>query len=981
MSMAPESLFPEADSVDRLVTDFVEAHRRGERPAVDEFAARSSAAAQSTANVRGVLSAALALEKLKKHLAASSDLPITEASEKSADAESACGRRLGDFQLLREIGRGGMGIVYEAEQLSLARRVAVKVLRNAALPDDARVKRFEREAQAAARLHHTNIIPVFGVGQHEELHYYVMPLIDGVGLDRVIGAVRRLSEDAVLVGVENGTSAGTADASEQAATRAAELLLERKDRREEGAARRPATSPGATPLGRAYWRNVARIGKDAAEALHYAHGQGLLHRDIKPANLIVDRRGMVWLADFGLAKTAHDETLTGEGDVVGTLRYMAPENLQGQSSARGDVCSLGLTLYELAVLRAAFDDTDRRRLLDQIARHEPPSPRRINPGLPRDLETILLKAIAREPSRRYASAQDLADDLRRFLEDRPIRARRIGLVERFWRWRRANPAAAFASAVAATVLLLAAVAAALGYFQLHAAWSRETKQRQLAVAQRTRAEINLARARTEQRRAAANLEQALAERRRAEANLAVSLEVFEEVFDRVAPHGGTPPPAVSQAEAEEAPEPNLHPLVTREDAALLQSLLRFYDRFTEHNRLDVTVQRQAASAHRRVGDIQQRLGAFAEAEAAYRRALAIYEELQKSQPPSEDRLVATASIHNELGLLYKLDGRRDEAQQSHKAALKLLRDQMASAGNRSDPSVAVQRELVRTYNFLGFAIWGGPRGPDPNEPALLTEAEDSHRKALALLERLLADDPRNPEYRLTLARSYRDLAPVLFFRGLPDDALSARQMSLDTLQELIFEYPSVPLYRYELIVALAIPDPRDWGPDGAAEGKRRFQEAFQYAEQLAADFPSSVEYASLTAYISSRLGRLHVHNREFDEAEAKFRQALSLSQQNMERFPGVPSLKLHTATAMGSLAELLLEHRDRPADAKKMLLESIALIGSPDSLAESGRWFARWQLAWQYGKLSRAHAALGENDLAEAAAKKAEELGPRRRRR
>ena len=227
---------------------------------------------------------------------------------------------------------------------------------------------------------------------------------------------------------------------------------------------------------------MARVGVQVAEALAYAHGQRILHRDIKPSNLLLDARGNVWVADFGLAKASDGEDLTHTGDVVGTLRYLAPERLRGQSDPRGDVYSLGLTLYELLTLRPAFDAADRERLIQQVTQGEPPRPRQLEPGVPRDLETIVLKAIAREPAHRYATAGALAEDLQRFLEGRPIRARRVSAAERFWRWCKRNPVVA--GLTAAVFVLLAAVAgvASVGYVQTKLALNREAVQRAAAVA-------------------------------------------------------------------------------------------------------------------------------------------------------------------------------------------------------------------------------------------------------------------------------------------------------------------------------------------------------------------------------------------------------------------------------------------------------------------------------------------------------------------
>jgi len=318
-------------------------------------------------------------------------------------------RSLGDFRIVREVGRGGMGVVYEAVQASLGRRVALKILSEPNLLDPRKVSRFHREARAAANLHHTNIVPVFGVGEEDGLHYYVMQFIPGLSLDEVLEELRRLrarkapSEmGRVAAPREPGISAAdlaqslwtarfpafasvTSTESEPRAPTASELGVGAPD---------PSSSvslPGEPDLSavadstRRYVRSVARIGEQVAEALEYAHQQGIWHRDIKPSNLLLDAHGTVWVADFGLAKASDDDDLTHTGDVVGTVRYMAPERFRGRCDARSDVYALGLTLYELLAFRPAFPGGDRHELIRRIAQEEPPRLRRLDPSIPRDL--------------------------------------------------------------------------------------------------------------------------------------------------------------------------------------------------------------------------------------------------------------------------------------------------------------------------------------------------------------------------------------------------------------------------------------------------------------------------------------------------------------------------------------------------------------------------------------------------------------------
>ena len=393
-------------------------------------------------------------------------------------AQAAPPERLGDFRILRVIGRGGMGVVYEAEQVSLGRRVALKLLPQALHLDAIRKARFEREARAAARLHHTNIVPVFGVGEHDGLPYYVMQLISGRGLDVVLAEQRQTPGPGVPVTLAEGQWAVLGSKDLGATVTLPAHPGETPPPSTLGA--RPESSlfpihaappvPGGSsangPGQTSYWRDVARIGAQAADALEYANLQGILHRDIKPSNLLLDAQGCVWVADFGLAKADDSDDLTQAGDIIGTVRYMPPEAFEGQTDRRTDVYSLGLTLYELLALKPAFTETDRNKIIKLVMTTEPQRLDQVNPAIPRDLVTIVHKAADRDPERRYQKAGDLAADLQHFLGDEPIKARRQTQLERYLRWARRHPGIAVLGAVLTAVLVLGTVASLLaaGYF-------------------------------------------------------------------------------------------------------------------------------------------------------------------------------------------------------------------------------------------------------------------------------------------------------------------------------------------------------------------------------------------------------------------------------------------------------------------------------------------------------------------------------------
>jgi WD40 repeat protein/serine/threonine protein kinase len=476
--------------LNQLAEEFAQRYRRGERPSLKEYQDRHPELAD---DIREFFPALAQVEQVKE------DRHEVRTSAEFGPLPPL--QRLGDFRVVREVGRGGMGVVYEAEQVSLGRRVALKVL-SQRLPDERAKRRFEREARAAAKLHHTNIVPVFGVGEHDGLPYYVMQFIQGLGLDEVLVELKRLQP----VGRGTGTpSPGDGEVRvvrrDLSAADVARSLVTGQFAPAEGAGEAPPTTatidlapdgvagppaagrssdtfapssssavlPGAGPGKKqaTYWQSVARVGVQVADALEHAHKQGILHRDVKPSNLLLDRQGTVWVTDFGLAKADDQQNLTHTGDVLGTLRYMPPEAFDGKADARGDVYALGLTLYELLALRPAFDELDRHKLIKQVTSAEPLRLERLNRAVPRDLATVVEKAIDRDPAGRYQTAGELAADLQRFLDDEPIRARRVSALERLARWASRHPGLAAALSVIALLLVGVAVAASV------AAWRFE----------------------------------------------------------------------------------------------------------------------------------------------------------------------------------------------------------------------------------------------------------------------------------------------------------------------------------------------------------------------------------------------------------------------------------------------------------------------------------------------------------------------------
>lgn len=428
-----------------IVDDFTEKLRSEDPPSIQDYCEEHPDLAD---DIRKVLPSIQAMEQLgsREH----SERRFDHKTKKLAFAPDGL---IGDFKIIREVGRGGMGVVYEAEQQSLKRQVALKILGPTLGSSEKQLARFEAEAKAVASLHHTNIVSVYGVGEHNGLYFYAMQFIDGMTLADAINMTERMGKFVSMYGpvpetaVDNriGNPVDT-DQGDDVATL------------ESPTAPGLATSPVINEINRSLhgtdrWHEIARLGASVADALDYAHVMGVWHRDIKPSNLILDRQGVIWVTDFGLARHEDREAVTATGDLVGTLKYMAPEQFNGEFDGRSDTYSLGLTIYEMLTQRAGFTENHHVKLMKLKTSTLPPDPRSIRSDIPRDLETIVMKACAINPAHRYIRPAELAADLRRFMEDRPIHARRATWRERVYRWARRNPLPA-ALGLLSTLLLL-----------------------------------------------------------------------------------------------------------------------------------------------------------------------------------------------------------------------------------------------------------------------------------------------------------------------------------------------------------------------------------------------------------------------------------------------------------------------------------------------------------------------------------------------
>ncbi|WP_165251627.1 serine/threonine-protein kinase [Paludisphaera soli] len=672
--------------------------------------------------------------------------------------------RLGDYRIIRELGRGGMGIVYEAEQASLGRRVALKLLPSTAAMDPRHVQRFQLEVQAAAHLRHPNIVPIYAVGCDAGVHYYSMQYVAGRPLSALIDDLRR----------EREARPGSLPAWEPS-SRDSGSPESRENR-----SSRPGTG---------FFRGVARLGLQAADALEHAHSLGVIHRDVKPGNLLIDEQGDLWVADFGLARLHGASGLTATGDLVGTLRYMSPEQViadRGVVDHRTDLYSLGVTLYELVALEAAFPGGDMAALVQRISDEEPAPPSRHTPQLPRDLETIILKAMAKDAGGRYASAREMAEDLRRFLDDQAILARRPTLGERAVRWtRRHRPIAAALGAV----LVLATVCLAISTLVIWNAKSRIQSESDARRIQLERAEVNLE----------------VAHR---------ALELYLDSAESWFPRG---------------------PGDSRRDVDLLRTALEFYERIAARNDADARVVQRTFSAYGRIGDIRLTLGQIYEAEDAYRRALQVmlslqerggddqgafqlaavlrkYADLLRRQavygpgewavdqsiqlfrkiPPSPDdrnRRFALAQALNLKAHIEGETGRVEKALADSNEALGLLVGLQSSAGSAFPPAIDLKNELAAIYTGMGTWLQLARRRG---------EAEEAYRKGLEQVEEFRSATLSQPAGRESLARCQARLGDLLLESRRHPEALESLEASVAVLESLIADYPRVPRYKRDL---------------------------------------------------------------------------------------------------------------------------------------------------------------------------------------
>lgn len=765
--------------------DYMAAVAEGRRPDRDALLARYP-------EIAGELAPCLDALALVSQVA-----PELDATVEPADAlrTTALGT-LGDFRLVRELGRGGMGVVYEAWQVSLQRRVALKVLPFAAVLDPRRLQRFKNESLAAASLDHSGIVRIYSVGCERGVHFYAMQFIEGRTLAQVIRELKQLPLD-------QSRPATLSAVTETSPTEARGSTV-----RKAGSGP-PSQTPAGSIRGREFFRFAARLGIQAAEALEHAHQMGVVHRDVKPSNLMLDAQGRLWVTDFGLAMTQVAAELTVSGDILGTIRYMSPEQAAGRRQVLGqqtDIYSLGVTLYELLTCRPPFEDDDRQHLLRQIAETDPPLLRQVNRAIPRDLETIVLKAMAKEPQARYATAQDLADDLRRFAQDEPIRARRPSPAARLAKWARRHRTVVWS----AVVVLLMAVVGLSGSTALVVQKEAQTAAALVALRDRDR-ELEAALASEKEARRIAEERRIEAEREQARADRTLS-----KIWSHSAETLDTAQSFWAQGRVQEAE------VIYRYIVRILEAIYSGVPRGAENEQVYGQL---LATGLTNQGELLQASAKLKEAEEVYRKAIAVYGPLIEVEPKLASWFCwETAELFNDLGSLLTEAGRFREAEAAYREAL--------ANADKVDGSLADLAEFSRSasYEGLGDALWAAERRD---------EARAAYRQSLAIrgdnawLLATCADAGfRDPARAVAVAEKLRpesfakqDRWKVSRTLGVARYRLADWQGAVETLGKSV-EQHSWGSYVDRLFLGMAY-----WQMGNEEEGRRWYAEAVEWTEK------------------------------------------------------------------------------------------------------------------------------------------------------
>ncbi len=878
---------PDHDQMDQIVEEFTARVRAGETPAVADYQKKYP---QWADELNELLTSVAMIEGLKEQshsVAASSGNRYDEVWKLD---------RLGEYRIVKELGRGGMGIVLEAVHESLGRRVAIKVLPHRLVNNQTSIERFTREARAAATLHHNNIVSVFGVGHSEGYYFYVMEFIDGRPLDLVLNSMRATTQRDANATAINPTIADVANLPDSIESNDRFSL---NNRATTGDSRAVITN---LPKGLPRFQWAAQIAADIADALQYAHDQGVLHRDIKPGNLMLDPAGRVWLTDFGLVKDISSQTMTAAGDIVGTPQYMAPESFESKYDVPSETWCLGATLYEMVTLQPVCKRGTAAEMIHQITTNSPIPARKIDPRIPKDLETILKKALERQPVDRYQSAEAFRDDLQAFLAGRPIAAKRTPVVRRVWLWCKRNPWQTISAALVATTAILATV----GFVDRSRSFS--------ALSDKHNQVLN------EQNRTREQFE-------RAEANVDLSLEMIDEMFRQVVQRGTGRDESFNFDGLEELN--GIEPTVSTADAELLENMLKYLDRFANQNLGNGELRAESAKAFRRVANVYHLLRKPNEAMQAYQQSLNIQQEMVGDHPNEFDIALDRIRTANEMGQL-AIGHEKPKQLQQMLTGIRRMQDASPFADE-----LPFQVEVVRTLNLLGRSApisltsptgMGVPqrkgfrvRPIRGSNARLGRENLRQLEAAVELVDQLIEKHGHSESLVLERAKSQARLAELLFILRRKSDSHDAHENAIADLQSLDLENANADLqWLITQTYAMPIEKPIDQNID-------ELQIANQLIEQLRDEDERNSRFMQMDANIKYQLAQLLTEKGDSEAAIQNFESALELMTSVRRRAPNNFRILSNLNDLTIELASLLMNQQNY-VEARNLLVTNIARI-------------------------------------------------------